>query len=73
MAEKLRIVVACEGAVLKDGTTVKPTVVGGVKSFGILCDNPMLGWTGGGAGNAALVPDSCEIGCIPPETRPRLK
>ena len=73
VAEKLRVIVACEGAVLKDGTVIKPTSVGGVKSFGMLCDNQMLGWSGGGSGNAALVPDSCEIGSSPPESRPRLK
>jgi len=73
VAEKLRVVVAVEGATLKDGTLVKPTSVGGIKSYGILCDNTMLNWSGGGAGNAALVPDTCEIGSSPPETRPRLK
>jgi tRNA-binding EMAP/Myf-like protein len=73
VAEKLRVVVAVEGASLKDGTLVKPTNVGGIKSYGILCDNNMLNWSGGGAGNAALVPDTCEIGSSPPETRPRLK
>lgn len=73
VAEKLRVVVACEGSVLKDGTLIKPQTVGGVKSYGMLCDNQMLGWSGGGAGNAALVPDSIEIGASPPETRPRLK
>jgi len=73
VAEKLRVVVACEGSVLKDGTQIKATSVGGVKSYGMLCDNQMLEWSGGGAGNAALVPDSCELGASPPETRPRLK
>jgi len=73
VAEKLRVVVAVEGATLQDGTIVKATSVGGVKSYGILCDNVMLNWSGGGSGNAALVPDTCEIGSSPPETRPRLK
>jgi hypothetical protein len=36
----------------------KPLTVGGVTSEGMLCDAPMLGWVGGGAGAAALLPDS---------------
>ena len=51
---------------------VKEAKVGGCTSQGMLCDAPMLGWTGGGAGNAALVPDSFEPGDAPPERRPRM-
>lgn len=71
-----RVVVACCGSrVTIDGNevTVKKTSVGGVMSEGMLCDAPMLGWTGGGAGTAALVPESSAPGSRPPETRPRLK
>ena len=46
--------------------------VGGVVSQGMLCDAPMLGWVGGGAGSAALVPDSFAPGARPPEKRPRM-
>jgi hypothetical protein len=51
---------------------IKEAKVGGCISQGMLCDAPMLGWTGGGAGNAALVPDSFEPGDSPPERRPRM-
>jgi len=51
---------------------VKEASVGGVKSAGMLCDAPMLGWSGGGAGNAALVPDSFAPGDGAPNKRPRL-
>ncbi len=51
---------------------MKEAKVGGCVSQGMLCDAPMLGWTGGGAGNAALVPDSFEPGDAPPERRPRM-
>ncbi len=30
----------------------------------------MLGWSGGGSG-AALLPDSFELGAVPPDARPR--
>jgi tRNA-binding EMAP/Myf-like protein len=51
---------------------VKEATVGGVKSAGMLCDSTMLGWSGGGAGNAALVPDSFAPGDSAPEKRPRM-
>jgi len=51
---------------------VKEASVGGVKSAGMLCDAPMLGWSGGGAGNAALVPDSFAPGDSAPDKRPRM-
>ena len=51
---------------------VKEASVGGVKSAGMLCDSTMLGWSGGGAGNAALVPDSFSPGDNAPEKRPRM-
>ena len=44
------MVVATVGAELKDGDKVKRAPVGGVMSEGMLCDGPMLGWAGGGAG-----------------------
>lgn len=33
-------------------------------------DGAMLGWSGGGSG-AALLPDSFEVGAVPPDARPR--
>lgn len=72
----VRVVVAKAGSRVPDGSggelQVKKTSVGGVVSEGMLCDPPMLGWVGGGAGNAALVPDSFALGAPPPDKRPRL-
>ena len=71
-----RVVVALPGAVVRiDGeeVTVKAASVGGIKSHGMLCDAPMLGWAGGGNGTAALVPESFAPGDAHPESRPRLK
>lgn len=70
-------VVALPGAAVRvDGedVPVKAATVGGVKSHGMLCDAPMLGWAGGGAGMAALVPEGpFAVGDAPPEARPRMK
>mmetsp|Transcript_29849 Transcript_29849/g.95273 ORF Transcript_29849/g.95273 Transcript_29849/m.95273 type:complete len:187 (-) Transcript_29849:81-641(-) len=67
-----RVVVATVGCELRDGTTVKKAAVGGVSSEGMLCDAPMLGWVGGGAGAAALVPETFSAGDAPPAERPRM-
>eukprot|EP00434_Breviolum_minutum_P023972 symbB.v1.2.021157.t1/scaffold1815.1/size100239/2 len=64
-----RVVVAKVGA-LVDGVALKKSVVGGCPSEGMLCDGAMLGWSGGGSG-AALLPDSFEVGAVPPDARPR--
>ena len=70
------VVAALPGARVRCGTEevlVAVATVGGVKSFGILCDSVMLGWIGGGAGTAALVPDTLfKMGDAPPSTRPRM-
>ena len=66
------VVVATVGAVVED-TTVKAARVGGVLSEGMLCSNPMLGWKGGGAATAALVPATFLPGSAPPTSAPRLK
>ena len=50
---------------------IKKASVGGQASFGMVCDCPMLGWKGGAAGTAALLPESFEIGGPPPPERPR--
>merc|ERR1712070_1266482 len=61
--EGSRVVVATVGSVVEEKgeeIEVKKATVGGKPSEGMLCDGPMLGWVGGGAGAAALVPDSLE-------------
>ena len=76
VAEGFRVVVALPGARIDSGgeeIVVKAASVGGVRSGGMLCDATMLRWTGGGAGTAALVPDSYKPGDAPPAQRPRLK
>jgi tRNA-binding EMAP/Myf-like protein len=70
-----RVCVAQVGAKVRTESgelQVKRANVGGVLSEGMLLDAPALGWTGGGAGAAALVPDSFALGSRPPEKRPRL-
>lgn len=47
--------------------------VGGVVSEGMFCDSSMLGWSGGGHGVAAQVPDNFPIGSAPPAEKPRPK
>eukprot|EP00933_Yihiella_yeosuensis_P080786 TRINITY_DN9427_c1_g1_i1.p1 TRINITY_DN9427_c1_g1~~TRINITY_DN9427_c1_g1_i1.p1 ORF type:complete len:172 (+),score=67.97 TRINITY_DN9427_c1_g1_i1:128-643(+) len=68
--EGSRVVIAKVGAIVDD-EPLKKANVGGVPSEGMLCDGPMLGWTGGGAGAAALLPDSFAVGGPPPDKRPR--
>jgi tRNA-binding EMAP/Myf-like protein len=74
------VVVALENAIVPAGSTleddpnavqVKPRAVGGVMSRGMLCDSPMLGWTGGAKGIIQQLPVSCAVGSTPPSTRPR--
>ena len=70
----LRVVVATVGSVVEmegEEVEVKKSTVGGRKSEGMICDGSMLGWKGGGAGAAAILPDSFEVGSQPPLTRPR--
>ena len=49
---------------------VKKTTVGGKPSLGMLCDSVMLGWAGGSAGAAVLLPASVENGSEPPSEKP---
>jgi len=76
VAEGVRVVVATVGALVPDGAgetvAVKKATVAGVVSEGMLCDAQMLGWTGGGAGAAALLPDTFAVGSAPPDKRPRM-
>uniref|UniRef100_A0A6U0AYE0 tRNA-binding domain-containing protein n=1 Tax=Ostreococcus sp. 'lucimarinus' TaxID=242159 RepID=A0A6U0AYE0_9CHLO len=67
-----KIVVARAGATLRDGTRVTARRVGGVVSEGVVCDSTMVGWSGGGAGTAALLPRDHALGARAPKTRPRL-
>jgi tRNA-binding EMAP/Myf-like protein len=70
------VVVALPGARVRNGTEeilVSTATVGGMKSSGMLCDAPMLGWVGGGKDTAALVPDTFKPGDAPPTVRPRVK
>ena len=56
-----------------EGIEVKKRSVGGVVSEGMVCDSKMLGWQGGGAGTAALVPAATFLpGMPPPPKRPRM-
>jgi tRNA-binding EMAP/Myf-like protein len=64
------VVVACVGAEVK-GETVAKTTVKGFPSQGMLCDAGMLGWVGGGAGAAVVLPASFAPGTRPPTSRPR--
>lgn len=70
-----RVVVAMPGSsVLADNgemMEVKKATVGGVISEGMLCDSIMLGWTGGAKGVAVNLPDSIEVGSVPPSSKPR--
>mmetsp|Transcript_151396 Transcript_151396/g.267222 ORF Transcript_151396/g.267222 Transcript_151396/m.267222 type:complete len:189 (+) Transcript_151396:59-625(+) len=73
--EGVRVIVATVGAMISikgEEEEVKKANVGGCPSEGMLCDGPMLGWTGGGSGAAALVPESFEVGATPPSSRPRM-
>uniref|UniRef100_A0A7S0U7M3 tRNA-binding domain-containing protein n=1 Tax=Hemiselmis andersenii TaxID=464988 RepID=A0A7S0U7M3_HEMAN len=71
-----KVVVATEGAIVPAGgdpdsaTVVAKTNVGGTPSFGMLCDCPMLGWTGGAAGITVKLEEG-EVGGAPPSERPR--
>ena len=68
-----RIAVALVGATIgdpDDGEVVKKTTVGGVPSFGMVCDCPMLGWGSTNKGRAVVLPESCAVGSSPPATKP---
>ncbi len=75
------VVVACEGAIVPagckldddpDAVQVKTGSVYGTKSEGMLCDCPMLGWTGGAKGIVVKLDESYALGSRPPEERPRI-
>eukprot|EP00092_Neocalanus_flemingeri_P100578 GFUD01128485.1.p2 GENE.GFUD01128485.1~~GFUD01128485.1.p2 ORF type:complete len:157 (-),score=53.93 GFUD01128485.1:543-1013(-) len=67
-----RIVVAKVGASLPNmEELVAKATVGGVKSEGMVCDSPMLGWSGGAAGQAVFLPESFSAGEKPPTSRPK--
>jgi tRNA-binding EMAP/Myf-like protein len=75
------VVVALENAIVPAGANldedpdaiqIKATAVGGVMSRGMLCDSPMLKWTGGAKGAVQQLPDSFQIGDAIPTARPRV-
>ena len=65
-----KVVVATVGCEV-GGEVVTKRSVGGKVSEGMICDCPMLGWSGGAAGNAVLVPDDMAAGSPAPSSRPR--
>lgn len=67
-----RLVVCPAGGTLRDGTEVRRATVGGCVSDGVVCDSVMCGWSGGGAGSAALLPGDFPLGSAAPSARPRL-
>ena len=76
-----KVVVALENAVVPAGASleddsnavqVKACAVGGVMSRGMLCDSPMLAWTGGAKGVVQQLPDTFAVGDKPPSSRPRV-
>eukprot|EP00656_Telonema_subtile_P035163 TRINITY_DN39155_c0_g1_i2.p1 TRINITY_DN39155_c0_g1~~TRINITY_DN39155_c0_g1_i2.p1 ORF type:complete len:166 (-),score=36.91 TRINITY_DN39155_c0_g1_i2:208-705(-) len=71
-----KVVVAKIGAVVEmDGEeiAVAKTTVGGKVSRGMICDSVMLGWAGGSAGTAVLLPEGFDIGAAPPADKPDLR
>ena len=38
----------------------------------MLCDAPMLGWSGGAKGAVQQLPEECVVGGPPPSSRPQL-
>jgi tRNA-binding EMAP/Myf-like protein len=76
-----KVVVALENAVVPagakleedtDAIQIKATAVGGVMSRGMLCDSPMLNWTGGAKGIVQQLPETFNVGDTPPAARPRV-
>lgn len=76
-----KIVVAMENAVVPAGASIdedpnavliKGCAVGGVMSRGMICDSPMLNWTGGAKGVVQQLPDTFNVGDKPPASRPRV-
>lgn len=76
-----KVVVALENAIVPAGSAldedpdairIKATAVGGVMSRGMLCDSPMLKWTGGAKGMVQQLPESFKIGDAIPSARPRV-
>ena len=82
IAEDDLVVVATQGAIVPageepepegQGIEVKKAVVGGHASEGMLCDGIMLGWPAGAAGVLVKLNDveGCELGGVPPLSKPR--
>jgi tRNA-binding EMAP/Myf-like protein len=75
--EGSRLAVALEGSTVLDDSgeeiIIKKTSVGSVMSDGMFLSGKMLGWQGGSAGIAQLIPDEFEVGSAPPTQKPRPK
>eukprot|EP00754_Rhynchopus_humris_P041733 Rhum_TRINITY_DN25277_c0_g1::Rhum_TRINITY_DN25277_c0_g1_i1::g.181697::m.181697 len=72
--EGLLTVVAMVGASVEmegEDVVLKKTMVGGRASHGMVCNGPMLGWTGGDNKCAVSLPAGTAIGSAPPSSRPR--
>lgn len=64
--------VGTEIEIAGESTIIARTNVGGVYSSGMICDSPMCGWVGGGAGIAVQCPLSLAPGSSAPTSKPRL-
>eukprot|EP01063_Lacrimia_lanifica_P025405 TRINITY_DN33206_c0_g1_i1.p1 TRINITY_DN33206_c0_g1~~TRINITY_DN33206_c0_g1_i1.p1 ORF type:complete len:151 (+),score=74.91 TRINITY_DN33206_c0_g1_i1:61-513(+) len=72
--EGLRTCVATVGATVEmegEEVVLKKTMVGGRASLGMVCNGPMLSWTGGDNKAAVTIPESFAVGEAPPSSRPR--
>ena len=70
----LLTVIATIGASVEsegESIEIKKTNVGGRPSNGMVCNGPMLGWTGGDAKQAVTIPEGTPLGSAPPSSRPR--
>ena len=70
VGEGSRVCIAVVGSFVAD-VEVTPVERGGVTSQGLLCDAAMLGWAGGAAGAAVLLPTSFSPGDPAPHEKPR--
>jgi len=65
-----RVVIAGAGSFINE-QEVQKSIIGGVSSEGVLCDGALLGWKGGVAGSAAVLPDRFNPGEMAPEEKPK--
>lgn len=66
----MRTVIATEGTIVDD-QEVKATAIGGKKSFGMLCDQKMLGWGSTNVGLAvSIAKEGYALGSEAPSSNP---